>query len=69
MFHAAFNQDPMSHTQGNRYRRMILEKGSREDEMDFLNAFLGRPPSTDALRTELERGSDFFRCVKSRQPV
>jgi metallopeptidase MepB len=56
MFNAVFSGDPMDCTQGLRYRKMVLEKGSSEDEMEFLQAFLGRGPNADALRAELEKG-------------
>lgn len=34
---------------GRRYRTEILERGSSRDEMDSLNAFLGREPNEDAF--------------------
>lgn len=54
MFHAVFSVDPFSRTQGLRYRRLVLEKGSSEDEMELLRAFLGRRPTVHALQVELE---------------
>lgn len=44
----------MSRTQGLRYRKMILEKGSSESEMEFLSEFLGRRPNIGALWVELQ---------------
>jgi metallopeptidase MepB len=61
MFHAAFSGDPMNRTQGLHYRRMVLEKGSSEDEMGFLQAFLGRRPNIQALQAELEKGWEHLR--------
>lgn len=69
MFHAVFYRDPTNRTQGLRYRKTVLEKGSSEDEMEFLQAFLGRRPNIDALRAELEKGWDFLRPAKACQPV
>lgn len=69
MFHTVFSRDPMSCTQGLLYRKMVLKKGSSEDEMEFLQAFLGRRPSIDALRTELEKGWDFLRLAELHQQV
>lgn len=69
MFRAAFSGDPMNRAQGLRYRRMVLEKGSSEDEMGFLQAFLSRRPNIDALRTELEKGLDFLKHEELRQLV
>ena len=54
----------MSRTQGLRYRKMVLEKGSSEDEMKFLLAFLGGQPNIDALRVELEKGWESLRSAK-----
>lgn len=53
MFQSAFKADPMSRSEGLRYRRTVLEKGSSEDEMKFLSEFLGRPPRADALYEDL----------------
>jgi metallopeptidase MepB len=51
----------MSRTQGLRYRKTILEKGSSEDEMKLLLAFLGRRPNVHALRRELEEAWDILK--------
>lgn len=59
----------MSRTQGLRYRKMILEKGSSEDEMEFLLAFLGRRPNVHALRVELEEAWDILGPAKVCQSV
>jgi metallopeptidase MepB len=64
MFHAVFNQESMNRTQGLRYRKMVLEKGSSEDEMKFLQAFLGRRPNHNAFQMELEKAWDCMRPAK-----
>jgi len=38
---------------GIRYKRMILEKGSSEEEIDMLRNFLGREPNSDAYLSSL----------------
>ncbi|EKD15436.1 peptidase family M3 [Drepanopeziza brunnea f. sp. 'multigermtubi' MB_m1] len=53
MFHSVFKKDPMSKTEGRRYRHMVLEKGGSQDEMKTLEDFLGRKPSTEAFYREL----------------
>lgn len=53
MFHSVFAKDPMSATEGRRYRHMVLEKGGSQDEMKTLTDFLGREPSTEAFYREL----------------
>lgn len=53
MFHSFFKQNPMDKEQGRRYRKTVLEKGGRQDEMEFLTEFLGRAPSTEAFYKEL----------------
>ena len=59
----------MQRTQGLRYRKTVLEKGSSEDEMELLQAFLGRRPNIGALRAELEKGWGFLKPVQMLQPV
>ncbi|CAG9936912.1 unnamed protein product [Clonostachys rosea f. rosea IK726] len=53
MFATFFEKNPMDPAQGRRYRKIVLEKGGREDEMGFLTEFLGRAPSTEAFYKEL----------------
>lgn len=55
MFHAAFKQEPMNREQGLRYRKIVLEKGSSENEMGFLEEFLRRRPNLEALKMELQK--------------
>jgi metallopeptidase MepB len=66
MFHAVFSVDPFSRTQGLRYRRIVLEKGSSEHELEFLRAFLRRRPEIDALRRELEKDLEYLRLTALR---
>lgn len=49
MFHSVFGSDPTSGAAGRRYRSSVLERAGRVDEMDMLEAFLGRRPRTDAF--------------------
>lgn len=51
----------MDRTQGLHYRRMVLEKGSSEDEMGFLQTFLGRRPNIHALQAELAKAWEYIR--------
>lgn len=53
MFYSVFKKDPMSKTEGRRYRHMVLEKGGSQEEMKTLEDFLGRPPSTKAFYEDL----------------
>lgn len=53
MFYSVFKSDPMSKSEGRRYRHMVLEKGGSQEEMKTLEDFLGRPPSTEAFYREL----------------
>lgn len=53
MFYSVFKKDPMSKSEGRRYRHMVLEKGGSQEEMKTLEEFLGRLPSTDAFYKEL----------------
>ncbi|XMA16161.1 hypothetical protein WAI453_008952 [Rhynchosporium graminicola] len=53
MFYSVFKKDPMSKTEGRRYRKLVLEKGGSQDEMKTLEDFLGRKPSTEAFYKEL----------------
>lgn len=49
MFYSAFKQNPMSKSQGRRYRHIILERGGTMDELKYLTEFLGREPDPKAF--------------------
>ena len=53
MFHSSFAADPMNSSEGRRYRHAVLEKGGSQDEMQSLEDFLGRKPSSEAFYREL----------------
>ncbi|CAK4034113.1 Thimet oligopeptidase [Lecanosticta acicola] len=53
MFYTIFKKDPMNGREGRRYRHTVLERGGSQDEMQTLEEFLGRPPSTEAFYQEL----------------
>jgi metallopeptidase MepB len=53
MFYTVFEKDPMSKSEGRRYRHQVLEKGGSQDEMETLKGFLGREPSTEPFYKEL----------------
>ncbi|GAO13214.1 hypothetical protein UVI_02025630 [Ustilaginoidea virens] len=53
MFHTFFKQDPMDGKEGRRYRKLVLEKGGSQEELDTLRGFLGREPSTEAFYKDL----------------
>lgn len=53
MYYAAFESDPLNSDQGQRYRRMVLEKGGSRPELEVLTEFLGREPNSDAFFKEL----------------
>ncbi|KAL8910285.1 MAG: hypothetical protein Q9171_004408 [Xanthocarpia ochracea] len=53
MFHTVFAKDPMNPDEGRRYRHTVLERGGSQDEMQTLEDFLGRKPSTEAFYREL----------------
>jgi len=53
MYHSVFAKDPMNEAQGRRYRRLILEKGGSQDEMQTLEGFLGRKPNAEAFYKDL----------------
>jgi len=53
MFQSVFKKDPMNGTEGRRYRHTVLERGGSQDEMQTLEDFLGRKPSTEAFYSEL----------------
>lgn len=57
MFHTVFKKDPMNGTEGRRYRHTVLERGGSQDEMQTLEDFLGRKPSTEAFYKELGVGA------------
>lgn len=39
---------------GRRYRRIVLEKGGAQDEIEMLTELLGREPRTNAFYEELD---------------
>ncbi|KAI9875683.1 MAG: hypothetical protein M1830_008122 [Pleopsidium flavum] len=53
MFYTVFAADPMNPKEGRRYRHTVLERGGSQDEMQTLEDFLGRKPSTEAFYREL----------------
>ncbi|KAK5007083.1 metalloendopeptidase [Cryomyces antarcticus] len=53
MFYSVFKSNPMNGTEGRRYRHTVLERGGSQDEMQTLEDFLGRKPSTEAFYKEL----------------
>lgn len=53
MFYSVFKENPMNGKEGRRYRHTVLERGGSQEEMDILEEFLGRKPSTEAFYEEL----------------
>ncbi|KAI9765791.1 MAG: hypothetical protein M1835_007318 [Candelina submexicana] len=53
MFSTVFKANPMDPKEGRRYRHTVLERGGSQDEMQTLEEFLGRKPSTEAFYREL----------------
>ncbi|KAF1987460.1 metallopeptidase MepB [Aulographum hederae CBS 113979] len=53
MFYSVFEKDPMNPKEGRRYRHTVLERGGSQEEMQTLEDFLGRKPSTEAFYREL----------------
>lgn len=53
MFYTVFAKDPMNATEGRRYRHTVLERGGSQDEMQTLEDFLGRKPSSGPFYKEL----------------
>ena len=53
MFSTVFKGNPTSAEAGLRYRKLVIGKGSSEDEMEMLVEFLGRPPNASAFYAEL----------------
>ncbi|GAB7362923.1 hypothetical protein MBLNU230_g3223t1 [Neophaeotheca triangularis] len=53
MFYSVFKKNPMDGKEGRRYRHTVLERGGSQDEMQTLEDFLGRKPSTEAFYKEL----------------
>lgn len=53
MFYSQFAKSPMDGKEGRRYRHTVLERGGSQDEMQTLEDFLGRKPSTEAFYKEL----------------
>lgn len=52
LFYTKFKQDPLSREQGQRYRRMIIERGGSRNTMESLREFLGREPDAKAYQRE-----------------
>jgi Zn-dependent oligopeptidase len=53
MFATVFEASPMDKAAGAKYRKEILLPGGSRDEMDSLQAFLGREPSNKAFMESL----------------
>jgi metallopeptidase MepB len=53
MFYTVFKKDPMNGTEGRRYRHTVLERGGSQEEMQTLEDFLGRKPSTESFYREM----------------
>ncbi|RDI78714.1 hypothetical protein Vi05172_g11298 [Venturia inaequalis] len=53
LFYNFFKKDPMNGKEGRRYRHTVLERGGSQEEMQTLEDFLGRRPSTEAFYKEL----------------
>ncbi|KAE9978222.1 hypothetical protein EG327_007471 [Venturia inaequalis] len=53
MYFSNFMRDPMNPREGRRYRRMVLEKGGSQHEMETSMQYLGHPPKTSAFYKEL----------------
>ncbi|PVH91384.1 metallopeptidase MepB [Periconia macrospinosa] len=53
MFYTVFKEDPMNGKEGRRYRHTVLERGGSKHEMEILEDFLGRKPSTESFYKEL----------------
>lgn len=50
MFYSIFQADPFSKVQGQRYRRLIIEKGGSRDVEQSLEEFLGRKTNAEAFQ-------------------
>ncbi|KAJ8519018.1 hypothetical protein ONZ45_g3985 [Pleurotus djamor] len=53
MYSTVFKADPLDPARGTRYSQEILKPGGSREELDSLQAFLGRPPNSDAFLKEL----------------
>ncbi|KFY12550.1 hypothetical protein V491_06741 [Pseudogymnoascus sp. VKM F-3775] len=53
MFDTIFKKDPLDDKAGRRYRKMVLEKGGSQGEMETLVQFLGRKPTSEAFYKSL----------------
>ncbi|KAG6850281.1 hypothetical protein H0H93_015538 [Arthromyces matolae] len=53
MYSTVFKTDPLDPARGKKYRDEILRPGGSREELDSLEAFLGRPPNSDAFLKEL----------------
>ena len=58
MFETNFASDPLDAAAGLRYREHILASGGSKDAADFLQAFLGRPPSNAAFLRQKGLGAN-----------
>ncbi len=56
MYRTVFKEDPLDPARGDRYRKSILGPGGSREELDSLEEFLGRAPSSDAFMEELFGG-------------
>lgn len=50
MFYTVFQKDPFSNEQGQRYRRLIIERGGSRDLKESLKEFLGRETNAEAFQ-------------------
>lgn len=53
IFDTFFRADPLSATQGRKYRYGLLEPGGRRPEMETLLTFLGRKPNPEPFLRSL----------------
>jgi len=53
IWYTSFKSDPMNGKEGRRYRHTVLERGGSQEEMQTLEDFLGRKPSTESFYKEL----------------
>ena len=55
IYASVFKENPLSEIEGRRWRQMVLEKGSSENEADILERFLGRKFRVQAQFEEMAR--------------
>ncbi len=53
IFHTNFKADPTNSSEGRRYRREVLERGSSVDELRIMTEYLGRDVNPEGLYAEL----------------